>query len=168
MIRPVACFSRLMRVCRKRGRSPEDAEDLIQDALLRLHEFRRNAKARAENDVRNDEAWLAKTVAHLAIDQHRRERLLPLEHRPVEELDGLVALIDPSPGPDRVLDGQQRFDEIKRILGTVGERARRVYLLSMVGYKQSEIAKECQVSLSTVEKDMVKAIHVLMSWCTSK
>jgi RNA polymerase sigma factor (sigma-70 family) len=168
MIRPVACFSRLMRVCRRRGRSPEDAEDLIQDALLRLHEFRRNAQGTPQPAIRNDEAWLTRTVSNLAINQYRREQLLTLEPTPVEELEGSLAIADPAPGPDDVLDSEQHLAEIKRILGTVSERARDICLLSMQGYPQAEIAQAYHVSLSTVQKDLIKAVAALVKRCPSR
>jgi hypothetical protein len=58
-----AHFSRLLRLLRRKGRSREDAEDLIQEALLRLQVYAEGA------DVVNEEAFLRQTVCNLALDQ---------------------------------------------------------------------------------------------------
>jgi hypothetical protein len=62
-----ASFDRLLKFLMRKGRSREDAEDLIQEAMLRLHTYTRE-------DVRNKEAFLRSTVRNLAIDQYRRDR----------------------------------------------------------------------------------------------
>jgi len=118
-----------MRFCQLRGRSREDAEDLIQTALLRLEEYCRSAEAK----VRDRDQFLAKTLRNLVVDQVRHERVLSFAPQPVEQLENTCALIDPGPTPDRVLDAEQRLDEIKEVLGAVGKRARDVYLLHMAG-----------------------------------
>jgi DNA-directed RNA polymerase specialized sigma24 family protein len=63
-----AYLVRLKRSLMRKGRSREDAEDLIQEALLRLHVY---AKGHA---VLNEEAFLRHAVHNLAIDQYRRDR----------------------------------------------------------------------------------------------
>ncbi|MDB6162446.1 MAG: polymerase sigma-70 domain protein [Gammaproteobacteria bacterium] len=54
MARSVVRFARLIKTCRRQGRSHEEAEDLIQEALLRLHEYCRNT------EVRDEDAFLAR------------------------------------------------------------------------------------------------------------
>jgi len=56
-------FARLMKVCRRRGRSHEEAEDLIQEAFLRLHKYCRDSQ------VRDQEAFPCRTVSNLAINE---------------------------------------------------------------------------------------------------
>ena len=65
MPRLSARFARLMQVCRRRGRSQEEAEDLIQEAFLRLHEYCR------KTEVRDEEGFLTRTVSNLAINEYR-------------------------------------------------------------------------------------------------
>jgi len=62
-----AHFERLLNFLRRKGRSHEDSEDLIQEAMLRLHCYRRS-----EQPVVNEEAFLTHAVQNLAIDLHRR------------------------------------------------------------------------------------------------
>nr|UXE45433.1 hypothetical protein Hi04_10k_c4921_00010 [uncultured bacterium] len=154
MIRPVPCWARLMRFCRLRGRSREDAEDLIQAALLRLEEYCRSEKG----EIRDREQFLAKTVRNLLVDQFRHENVVTYAPEPVEELEDSLALIDPSPTPDRIVEAEQRLNEIKRVLGTVGRRARDVYLLHMAGYDYREIGARLGISVPTVERDVARAV----------
>ena len=162
MVHRVACFGRLLKVCRARGRSAHDAEDLIQDALLRLEEYRRDAEVSSRAAIRDPDAWLTTTVGHLAIDHRRRERRRAFAEHSVEDVDRHLPIMDPSPRPDQVIEGQLRLAEIKRLLDKVSIRMREMYFLSMAGYKQAEIAKAFEVSLSTVEKELARAVLTLM------
>lgn len=154
MMRPVACWARLMRFCQLRGRSREDAEDLIQTALLRLEEYCRSAEVK----VRERDRFLATTVRNLMIDQVRHERVIRYAPDSIEDLPDTLALIDPGPTPDRVLDAEQRLNEIKRLLGAVSTRARDVYLLHMAGYDYREIGVSLGIKVKTVEGHMARAI----------
>ncbi|MBS77872.1 RNA polymerase sigma factor SigJ [Variovorax sp. CY25R-8] len=51
--------------------SAHEAEDLVQDAWLRWHEFRRES----QNKVLNAEAWLVKMTTRMAIDRLRAAKL---------------------------------------------------------------------------------------------
>src|SRR2546430_7152 len=102
MLRPTACFTRLLRLLQRRGRSQDDAEDLIQEALLRLHEYCRT------RPVQDEEAFLVHCVKNLSVDRHRRERRHLYDERSVEELDATLSLIDSAPAPDEVFAARQR------------------------------------------------------------
>jgi len=149
-----------MRFCQLRGRSREEAEDLIQTALLRLEEYCRTAEAK----VRDRDRFLATTVRNLVVDQIRHDRVVTYAPEPVEELDDRFAPIDPGPTPDRVLDAEQRLNEIKKLLGTIGKRARDVYLLHMAGYEYREIGLALGISVKTVEGHMARAILAMARW----
>jgi RNA polymerase sigma factor (sigma-70 family) len=151
-----AWLARLLKVLRRRGRSQEDAEDLIQDALLRLTEYCRAAP------VRNEEAFLERTVINLSIDQHRRECRRPHSLESVEELAETLPLLDSSPGPDEILAAQQRLDGIRRALDAVSVRTREIYLAHRAGYSHQELASAFSVSTSTVEKAIARAVVALM------
>jgi RNA polymerase sigma factor (sigma-70 family) len=157
---PVACWGRLMRLCQRRGRSREDAEDLIQAALLRLEEYLRTGEA----EVRNREHFLVRTVANLMVDQTRHNRVVTYLPKPVEELEDSLDLVDPRPTPDRVLEAEQRLAEIKNKLGAVSKRARDVYLLHMAGYNYKEIGASLGIAVKTVEGHMARAILAMAKW----
>ncbi len=63
-----AYFDRLLKILGQKGLSREDAEDLVQVAMLRLHVYARNAV------VYNEEALLRRAACNLSVDQYRRNR----------------------------------------------------------------------------------------------
>jgi RNA polymerase sigma factor (sigma-70 family) len=156
MIGPLARFARLMKVCRRRGRSHEEAEDLIQEAFLRLHEYCRTS------EVRNEEAFLTRTVSNLAINEYRRERVVSYANETLEELEQSAGLADASPGPERILAAQQRLDEITRVLGAVSERTCEIFLAHRAGYSYDEIAADLDISQRTVQKHIARAVFLLI------
>lgn len=156
MARLSARFARLMQVCRRRGRSQEEAEDLIQEAFLRLHEYCRTS------EVRDEEAFLARTVSNLAINAYRRERILSFAEQTVEELEQTVGLSDSSPGPERIFAAQQRLDEITRTLGAVSERTCQIFLAQRAGYSYGEIAADLGITERTVQKHVARAMFLLI------
>jgi len=156
MIVSLARFARLMKVCRRRGRSQEEAEDLIQEAFLRLHEYCRTT------EVRNEEAFLARTVSNLAINEYRREQIVSYVSETVEQLEQSTGLADPTPGPERILAAQQRLAEITDVLGAVSERTCEIFLAHRAGYSYEEIAADLNISQRTVQKHIARAIFLLM------
>jgi hypothetical protein len=76
-----AHFKRLLKSLRRKGRSHEDAEDLLQEAMLRLHLYGKAVP------VLNEEAFLRRAANNLSIDQHRRDRLDLRKGVPLEEFD---------------------------------------------------------------------------------
>ena len=151
-----ARFTRLMKVCRKRGRSQEEAEDLIQEAFLRLHEYCR------KSEVRDEEAFLARTVSNLAINEYRRERIISFTQETVEELEQSIGLSDSSPGPERICAAQQRLEEITRTLGAVSERTCQIFLAQRAGYSYEEIATDLGITPRTVQKHIARAMFLLI------
>ena len=60
----------LQKFLRRRGSSPQDAEDLVQEAVVRLFAYTRKV-----GEVRNTEAFLTRTAMNLAVDLHRSSHL---------------------------------------------------------------------------------------------
>jgi RNA polymerase sigma factor (sigma-70 family) len=110
-------FARLLNLLRRKGRSREDAEDLIQEAMLRLHVY-----AKSELVV-NEEAFLRRAIHNLAIDHYRRNRSVAGREVQIEDADRQHPLIAPWPTPDRVLESQQRLDQLTAILDAVSRRS---------------------------------------------
>ena len=121
---------RLRNFLTRGGRSREDAEDLIQEALLRLHEY-----CQSPGETVNDrEAFLVRTVRNLSIDRHRRERRHLYAGETVEELELTAPLLDTGPAVDEVLAAHQRLDAIRATLNAVSPRTREIYFAHRAGY----------------------------------
>lgn len=153
---PASCFAHLLRLLGRRGWSRDDAEDLIQDALLRLTEYCRAA------EVRNETAFLARTAINLSIDRHRRESRYASCELSLEQLTDAVPLIDTSPDPDEVFAAKQRLSKVRQTLDAVSVRTREIYLAHRAGYSHRELAHAFGVSTSTIEKSIARAVVALM------
>ena len=151
-----AWISRLLKLLKRQGQSQEDAEDLIQDAFVRLAEYCRTA------EVRNEAAFLERTVTNLSIDRYRHHVRHPSADAPIEELAETLPLLDPQPSPDEVFAARERLEKVRRVLDAVGIRTREVYLAHRAGYSHRELAAEFGVSISTVEKTIARAVVALM------
>src|SRR4051794_17324469 len=92
----------VQKLLRFRGKTREDAEDLVQEAVLRLHVYMQEG-----GEVRDQRAFVVRTAMNLAVDAHRHAHNHLYEPAPVEELN----LPDLSPPPDEVLAAEQRLKE---------------------------------------------------------
>jgi RNA polymerase sigma factor (sigma-70 family) len=146
-------FRLLRSLLRRQGRSREDADDLIQEAFLRLHVYCQDEK------VQKQDALLTRIVLNLSVDLHRRERRDLYCEETVESLP----LIDLKATPDEELAASQRLIEVGAVLDRVGSRTREIFLMHRLeGCSCSQIATRFGISVSAVEKHIAKAVLALM------
>jgi RNA polymerase sigma-70 factor (ECF subfamily) len=149
-------FERLLAFLRRKGRSREDAEDLIQEAMLRLHVY---GQAQA---VVNEEAFLRQAVHNLSIDQHRRDRPDLRRTVSIEDVNGRGLLVAPGLTPDQILEAQQRLDSLSALLDAVNPRTREIYFAHRSGYSYAEIARHMRISEITIERHIARALMAIM------
>lgn len=148
-------YARLIRACLRRGRTLEDAEDLVQEAYARLVEYQRTTT------IRDEEAFLRRVVSNLAINQYHREQVLSFARETIEELDRQALLLDSSPGVERILSAQQEVEQIAAMLSAVSHRTCEVFLAHRAGFSYAEIASELGIGTRTVKKHIARAISIL-------
>jgi RNA polymerase sigma factor (sigma-70 family) len=151
-----AHFERLLRFLRRKGRSREDAEDLIQEAMLRLHVYAQGAP------IANEEAFLRHAVHNLSIDQHRRDRLDLRREVPIHDVNTHNALIAPESPPEDTVEAQQRLRHIRMLLDSVGSRTREIYFAHRGGYSYAEIADHMGISHITIKRHIARALLAIM------
>ena len=154
-----AHFGRLLQFLKGKGRSHEDAEDLIQEAMLRLHVYSQHQPVPA-----NEEAFLVHAVHNLSIDQHRRDRPDLRRQIPLDALDTAThaPLVTEQPTPEDALAAEQRLHCIKAILDAQGERTREIYFAHRAGYSYAEIADSLGISHITIKRHIARALLVIM------
>jgi RNA polymerase sigma factor (sigma-70 family) len=152
----VSMLTKLRKLLRHRGRSLDEADDLIQEAFLRLQVYRR------VQPVREPEAFLVRTVLNLAIDAKRQRNRRGMH---VNSESEVLRLVDPKPIPDEVLLSQQRLQRLRAGLEALSPRTREVILLHRIeGFSHAQIAARLGVSTSTVERQIAKAALFLSDW----
>lgn len=146
-------IARLRGLLRRRGRTREDADDLIQEAFLRLHVYCQ------QEEVRKQDAFLTRTVLNLSVDMYRKERHLV----PAVESVGSELLVDLEPTPEEAAVASQRLARVLAVLEDLSPRTREIFLMHRVeGYSGAQIAQRFGISVSAVEKHVAKAVLALM------
>src|SRR5258708_13209799 len=100
----------LKKFLRRRGESRENADDLIQEAFLRLHLYCR------PSETHQQEAFLRRTLLNLVVDRHRKEHSERYVAEKPEELSGGLGLIDCRPTPPTNFLLQQLLLTLKALL----------------------------------------------------
>jgi RNA polymerase sigma factor (sigma-70 family) len=147
-------FRRLRKLLLRRGRTREEAEDLIQDAFLKMQEY-----CERGGQVRQPEGFLVRTVLRLAANARRdAHRELYCE----EQIENLTLILDATPTPDEVLAGDQCLERMRNALDEVSRRTRDVFFMQRLdGLSYTEIAQRLGVSVSAVEKHIASALAIL-------
>ena len=151
-------YSRCLAVARRVLGNTSDAEELVQDALLRVWEHAgewRGVTSRVST-------WLYRIVLNLAIDRTRKRS--PIFVR-VE--DGPV-MVDPTPSAHLVLEGRELESYIAKEIPELPARQREALSLCYFeGLSCAEAAAEMKISVSAMEALLVRARRTLRDRLTS-
>lgn len=138
----------------RRGRSAEDADDLMQEAWVRY------AVYQARRQVLHPQAFLTRTVLNLAVSADRA-RAVRGEELAVEEL----SLLDTSPGIEATVLARERLARLDFCLGRLRRKTRAVFLdVRVGGMSFNEAAQVHGISISGVEKHVTEAAVRLSQW----
>lgn len=139
---------------RRRVANAADVDDLAQEVFVRLL---RRSDLQA---IDNIEGYIFQTAANVLREQHRlRGRRIAFQPGEFDE-DAIEG--DEESSPERILLGREAYNQLLTGLRELPERARMVFVLNR--YEQlsaREIAKRMGVSVSLVEKEMMRAVAFL-------
>ncbi len=128
-----------------RGKFPgiRDADNLVQESLARVW------RARSTQEVPSPRALLFTTAHNLAIDQLRRDKIVPMET--IAEIAELP-VYEESPTPAEATAHNQELALLTLALQSLPEKCRQVLTLRKIyGLSQKEIAAQLGISEHTVE-----------------
>lgn len=141
-----AHYRRLWRVVDRLSGDPELAEDVVQDAFLRLHS--RGALPDAP------ESWVITVALNLLRNarsmRQRRERLLTVAR-------GAHAHSQPAPAPDARVMGDEVRRAVRGALDALPERDRLLLTLRAEGYSYRELAQVVGVREASVGTLLARA-----------
>jgi len=143
-----SAFEKVKSALMRHGRSESDADDLVQEAWVRL------ASYESVKELEEPDAFLMRVALNLSIDMHRARQIRGEE----VQLEDVV-IIDASPAAEDVLSGQERLARMTHCLSRLGEKTRRIFLAYRLdGLSYKEIARRNDLSISTVEKHIARAM----------
>jgi RNA polymerase sigma factor (sigma-70 family) len=127
-----------------------DLDDLVAEAL---------ARAYATDDwgrIANGKHYLFRIARNMLIDSARRDAVVSFD---------LVADIEQYEGhcsPDPMLSARDELRQVQRVIDGLPPQCRRVFVLRRVHeLSPGEIAREMELSVSTVEKHLAKALMLI-------
>jgi RNA polymerase sigma factor (sigma-70 family) len=148
-------LEKVRRAVVRRGAPFDDAEDIVQEAFARLEAYTQ------AHEVRSQEAFLMRAAINISRDDARRRRAAPFASDAVQ----LDAIPDGAPQPDEILRAQERIRRASAGLDQLSPMARRALIAQRLeGLTYAEIAKCEGVPISTVEKQVARAVLFLVRW----
>lgn len=138
-------FPPLHRYCTRLTGDPDVAQDVAQEAFVRL------VRDEVDGPPRALRAWLFRVAGNLIRDHYRvtenRRRLL--EANPVEP--------GGSPDPAREMERQRTIARVREALGTLSERDRTLLLMREEGFSYAEIAEAVEVKTTSIGTLLARA-----------
>lgn len=144
-------------------RNPRDAEDLVQDALLRAYRFWDSFQQDS-----NCKAWLLRIVTNTFINEYQRRKrsreVLDAASAEQDATDGVLvqASANDKQSPERVLLDRSVSDDVQRALDQLPEDFRTaVILCDMQGLSYKEIAEIMECPVGTVMSRLFRGRKLL-------
>lgn len=143
----------LLRVARSLTGRPVDAEDLVQDTVLRAY------KSIDRFDGQHPRAWLLTILRNTHVNRNRRRRPVLLDDQdPALERLAATAASAGGDGPEAVVVGVQFDAVISEALNNLPDRYRQVVtLVDVEGLSYSEAAEALALPLGTVMSRLHRA-----------
>jgi RNA polymerase sigma-70 factor (ECF subfamily) len=155
----------LYRTALRMTRNSADAEDLVQEAMLKAFRFFH----RYEQGT-NIRAWLFKIMTNLFINRYRKKTRSPAELS-IDDMEEFVLFrqmtstgtYDPDRPDDQVF-GELFADKVKEEIENLPDEFRTVALLSILeGFSYQEIAEIAGLQLGTVKSRLFRGRKILQS-----
>jgi RNA polymerase sigma-70 factor, ECF subfamily len=137
------------------GLSADDAQDVVQDAFLSLHQHLESGGS--EENIRS---WLFR-VAH----NQARNRQKTYERRFATPLDQGANRVSDDSTPEQVVLKKEKFKRLERAMRLLSECERECLLLRAGGLRYREIADVLGIATSTVGEAVDRAIRKLAEKC---
>jgi RNA polymerase sigma factor (sigma-70 family) len=144
----------LIHFLRQRLRRPDDANDVAQEAYIRMMQYQNS------RSIRSPSSMLFRIAINVANDLGRSEQVRHVSDQcRVDDLE----LASDSPSPEREISAQQELALLRAAIDELPPKCRQVFLLSRVRrMTYPEIAVHCGISVKMVEKHISRALAFCM------
>ncbi|WP_051278652.1 RNA polymerase sigma factor [Solimonas flava] len=146
----------LIQFLRRRLRCPDDAQDVAQEAYMRMMRYE------GARDIRSPSSMLFRIATNVANDLERAEHA---RHVSAQCTLDDVELVSDRPSPERELVARQDLALLYEAIVELPPKCQQVFLLSRVKHMTyPEIARHCGISVKMVEKHISRAL----AFCAKK
>jgi RNA polymerase sigma-70 factor (ECF subfamily) len=136
---------------RRLTRDPATAEDLLHDTFARI------IAADSWREIDSPAGFAIRTARNVVYDALRRQKVVAIEC--VADV-GAFGLADNAADPEQALVARDELKRLRAIVEALPTQQRRVFTLRKVyALPPAEIAERLGLSVSTVEKHLVKAVR---------
>lgn len=133
----------------------EDAEEIVQDAYARLFTYEQWQR------LGNPNGFTLRIIRNLAIDRFRQADVVRIDRNPAVPL---AELADDAPLPDAAAAHRDELRAVQAAVATLPDRCRQAVTLRRIeGLSPPEVAEAMGISVSTLEKHLVKGLRLLMA-----
>jgi RNA polymerase sigma factor (sigma-70 family) len=137
------------RLARRLG-STDVAHETLHELYLRMD------RTDSVGALQNPTGYILTSAVNLARDRWRTE------HRRAQraDVDALYEIIDENPGPDRIIEGRQAFESLRRALDQLTPRQRDIMIaVRFERLTQPEVAKRLNISARLVRIELQRALE---------
>lgn len=145
---------RLWTVARGALNSSEDADEAVQDALVRAHQGA--ARFRGESSVAT---WLTRILVNVCLDRRRHNRSRPFVPVPSDSFDQLAGR------RDAIAEAETRLDVWSALDGLPTDQRLPIVLVDVHGYPVGEVAIMLGIPAGTVKSRCARGrarLHTLL------
>ncbi len=139
----------LYRTALRLTRNQHDAEDLLQNTVLRAYNFYHKFQPGT-----SFKAWIFKIMTNLFINDYRKHRKEP----PLVSLENQANF---EPDPEKLYFDSVLDEDIKRAIEELPDAYRLTFLLSAEGFSYKEIAQITNANVGTVMSRLHRARRLL-------
>lgn len=130
----------------------EDAEDLVHETFARLIAYT------GWREIDNVAAFASRVLKNLVVQEARRRKIMPIHL--MADLE-LLMFSDDSPGTHRVVEARDELARLVTLIEELPPQCRKVMTLCKIyGLPYAEIAVQLGLSVSTVEKHVMKGLRL--------
>ena len=133
----------------------QDIEDIVQETYLRAYHAEQDS-SRANKAIEYPKAFLFQIAKNIALTELSKKSRKITDY--IEDVE-LSLVMDSGSTTEQELEAREHIDLICEAVTTMPERRQHIYLMRKVhGASHQEIAESLGISISAVEKHLLKAM----------
>ena len=130
----------------------EEIDDLVHETFAKLIAYP------GWRGIENVLAFALRTLKNVALGAARRRKIVSIHV--IADLDQF-GIADEGPGAERIVEARDELRALARLITELPPQCRRVFTLRKIyGLSNTEIAERLGLSVSTVEKHVIKGLRV--------